>query len=127
MHRTSAGGESEIRLQRRLEGLSKVDTIEYIQIKRRCRNGPLITECAILEWNEGNVDSARALFHRGSELTDIHIPLLEAWQQMESAMQNQEEADRLQREIDAATTEQKQRLKLKSTAEIDVVKLAEQL
>ncbi len=47
-----------------------------------CRNGPLLTEWALMEAAEGNVEEARGIFSRGA-LGSPHAPLLIAWAELE--------------------------------------------
>ena len=47
-----------------------------------CRNGPLLTEWAQMEIEEGNADEARAIFARGAQGSP-HAPLLTAWADLE--------------------------------------------
>ena len=47
-----------------------------------CRNGPLLTEWALMEAAEGNVEEARGIFARGAQGSP-HAPLLIAWAELE--------------------------------------------
>lgn len=47
-----------------------------------CRNGPLLTEWALMEVEEGNTDEARGIFARGAQGSP-HAPLLTAWADLE--------------------------------------------
>lgn len=62
-------------------------------------------EMALFEELAGNIESAREIFKRGSDLpvSKSHPPLIEGWSSMESACGNHEEASKLKRLYEEAT------------------------
>lgn len=58
-------------------------------------------EYAIIEWKQGNIEKAREIFQRGVNVQEkrIHLPLLEAWFQMENELQNHGEVSRIEKKL----------------------------
>ncbi|GMH36193.1 hypothetical protein BSKO_04061 [Bryopsis sp. KO-2023] len=63
------------------------------------RDGPLLMEFALMETSVGNIETARKLFTRGSEVEAayIHPPLLEGWAAMEAAQGNTKFSEKLKK------------------------------
>lgn len=85
-----------------LDDVEKTRSVFEKALKRCPRDGPLLMESAIFEWKQGDLDRARDLFRKGSKVNEskIHLPLLQAWIQMETETNNKEATAAIQTKYD---------------------------
>eukprot|EP00210_Caulerpa_lentillifera_P004786 g4569.t1 len=93
-----------------LNDRSKTRSVFQKALKNCPSDGPLFMEFAIFEWKQGSVKVARELFRKGSQVDEskLHLPLLQAWIEMETKNENNEAAAMLQVKYDALILKQEQ-------------------